>query len=139
VALEFQVTFDAGDPQRLAEFWALALDYVPEPPPPGYASWAAFAIANDIPRDQWRAAVVDPSGHGPRLFFQPVPEGKTAKNRVHLDVNVRADNPAQRRALVADHVERLVAAGASRLHEVDEEFGYCVVLHDPERNEFCVQ
>jgi hypothetical protein len=139
VALGFQVTFDVGDPRRLAEFWALALDYVPQPPPQGFASWPAFAIANNIPREQWRTAVVDPSGRGPRLFFQPVPEGKTTKNRVHLDVNVSADNPAQRRALVTDHAERLIAAGATRLRVVDEAFGYWIVMQDPEGNEFCVQ
>jgi Glyoxalase-like domain len=141
MAMGVQVTFDAHDPQRLAEFWATALDYVPEPPPPGFTSWAEFATAHDIPRDQWRAAVVDPAGHGPRLFFQPVPEGKTAKNRMHLDVDagVGVTDPALRRAAIADHVERLVAAGASRLREVDEMFGYCVVMQDPEGNEFCVQ
>ncbi|KAA2261636.1 VOC family protein [Solihabitans fulvus] len=140
MAIGVQVTFDASDPQKLAEFWVLALDYVPDPPPPGFISWGAFATAHGMPRDQWRAAVIDPEGRGPRLLFLPVPEGKTAKNRMHLDVHASAGapDPVLRRAAVAEHVERLVAAGATRLREVEEEFGYCVVMQDPEGNEFCV-
>lgn len=140
MAIGVQVTFDAHDPQRLAQFWAVALDYVFDPPPPGFASWADFATARGIPRDQWRAAVSDPAGQGPRLFFQPVPEGKTAKNRVHVDVQVGAGtaDPAQRRAKVAEHVERLVAAGATKLDDVDEMSEHWTVMLDPEGNEFCV-
>ncbi|WP_211768729.1 VOC family protein [Kutzneria sp. CA-103260] len=71
------VTFDARDPQKQAEFWAMALGYVLDPPPPGFTSWSEFATARGIPRDQWRAAVIDPEGRGPRLFFQPVPTSPT--------------------------------------------------------------
>jgi len=141
MAIRVQATFDAADPQKLAEFWALALDYVLEPPPPGFDSWDQFAERNQIPREQWRAAVVDPQGRGPRLFFQPVPEAKTAKNRVHLDVQIgaRAGDPADRRRLVVEHVARLVEAGATRLREQDDVFGLCIVMQDPEGNEFCVE
>lgn len=87
---------------------------------------------------------MDPAGEGPRVFFQRVPEGKTAKNRVHLDVNVSQrglalDERAERREIVARHVERLKGLGATYVREVDEPNGYCVVLQDPEGNELCVQ
>jgi hypothetical protein len=140
MAIRFQATFDAIDPPKLAEFWMLALNYVQEPPPPGFESWEEFAIQKRIPRDQWRGAAVDPDGVGPRLYFQPVPEGKTAKNRVHLDVQVGAgaSDPAARRKLVEDHAARLAEAGATRVREQDDVFGYCIVMQDPEGNEFCV-
>jgi hypothetical protein len=140
MAIRVQATFDAADPQKQARFWALALNYVPEPPPPGFESWDQFAIQNQIPPEQWRAAAVDPDGHGLRLYFQPVPEGKTAKNRVHLDVQVSAgvSDQVERRQLVARHAERLTEAGATRLRVQEDVFGYCVVMQDPEGNEFCV-
>jgi hypothetical protein len=85
-----QVTFDAGDPPSLADFWAVALGYVIQPPPEGFDSWDGWAREMEIPEENWddARALVDPDGGGPRLFFQRVPEGKSAKNRVHLDVNV---------------------------------------------------
>lgn len=140
MAIRVQATFDSKDPQKLAEFWALALNYVLEPPPPGFESWDQFAAQNQIPPEQWRGAAVDPDGVGPRLYFQPVPEGKTAKNRVHLDVQVGAGvrDSATRRQLVAEHVARLADAGATRLREQDDVFGYSIVMQDPEGNEFCV-
>jgi hypothetical protein len=142
MAIGVQVTFDAHDPPRLAEFWALALDYVLQPPPEGFASWEDFARSIGIPEEQWDklAAVVDPDGVGPRLLFQKVPEGKTAKNRVHLDVNAGAGaEDDQRRAVARAHVQKLVAAGGTVLREVDEATGWCLVMRDPEGNEFCVQ
>jgi len=140
MVVRIQATFDAADPQKLAAFWALALDYVLEPPPPEFDSWEQFADHHRIPREQWRAAVVDPDGRGPRLYFQPVPEGKTAKNRVHLDVQIGAgtSDPAERRRLVVQHVARLMQAGAIRLREQDDVFGYSIVMQDPEGNEFCI-
>lgn len=72
-----QVTFDAAEPARLAEFWAVALDYELEKPPAGFASWEEFAEKIELPREKWdsMAAVVDPAGAGPRLLFMRVPEG----------------------------------------------------------------
>jgi hypothetical protein len=70
-----------------------------------------------------------------------VPEPKTAKNRVHLDLAVgggRDTPPEERRRNVAAAVERAVAAGATRLREVDETDEHWVVLQDPEGNEFCM-
>lgn len=134
-----QVTFDANDPRALAGFWEIALDgYVYQPPPEGFDTWEQFGAAVGIPEDRWDAfAALVRDGH-PRIFFQKVPEGKTAKNRVHLDINVSHDDPDGWDAAVA-HADRLVAAGATMLREVDEPAGRCLVLTDPEGNEFCVQ
>jgi Glyoxalase-like domain len=75
----------------------------------------------------------------PRLFFQPVPEGKTAKNRVHLDVRASAGVEGEDgRVRARQHAQRLVEAGATILHEKDEPIGWCIVMTDPEGNEFCV-
>ena len=144
MAVGFQVTVDCADPDLLARFWAQALDYQLQPPPPGFASWPEFLAAQGVPEAQWtaRAAAVDPGGPGPRLLFQRVPEPKAVKNRVHLDLNVGggAQVPApERRARVAAVVERLVELGASRLHDVEEQGEHWVVMQDPEGNEFCVQ
>ena len=77
---------------------------------------------------------------GPRLYFQKVPEGKTAKNRIHLDVRVagREVRGEERKRLVSEHVERLVQAGASLAWRTDDVRGSSVTLYDPEGNEFCV-
>lgn len=81
-----QIVFDAAEPAKLAEFWGLALGYVAEPPPEGFVSWEEFARSAGIPEARFGevSSRIDPAGEGPRLFFQRVPEGKTAKNRVHL-------------------------------------------------------
>jgi len=144
MAVKLQITFDAADPAALAAFWGEAIGYVEEDPPDGFDSWEAWAAANDLPRETWGdyASRVDPDGMGPRLFFQRVPEPKTAKNRVHLDLAVgggRGTPPEESRALVAAAVERAVAAGATRIREVDERDQHWVVLQDPEGNELCMQ
>jgi Glyoxalase-like domain len=139
-----QVTFDAADPTALAAFWVVALGYVLQPPPEGFASWEDWLRDMDIPEDSWNdaAAVVDPDGNGPRLFFQRVPEGKTAKNRVHLDIGASGGPTVaydERVAVVKRHVAVLVALGASQIVAHSERGEYWVVMHDPEGNEFCVQ
>jgi hypothetical protein len=134
MAYGVQVTFDCADPARQAKFWASALGYVLQPPPEGFDSWPAFLTSIGVPESAWnsRSACVDPDGKGPRLFFQQVPEGKTAKNRVHLDVNVGHDR-------VDAEVERLVGEGASVVRTHEEMGEHWVVMTDPEGNEFCVQ
>jgi hypothetical protein len=142
VTTGFQVTFDAGDPERLGRFWGATLGYVEQPPPAGFDSWDAFLDSIDVPADQRDSmyAVVDPEGVRPRLLFQKVPEGKTAKNRMHLDVNVGAGlDGDERRALVRRRADELVGLGASLLREADEQGEYWIVLQDVEGNEFCVQ
>jgi predicted enzyme related to lactoylglutathione lyase len=138
---KIQVTADCTDVTTVMAFWGRALGYEQEPPPPGYESWEAFATAQDIPRSQWRGALVDPAGVGPRLFFQTVPEPKTVKNRWHLDVEVtdRSQPAAEREAAVAAKVASLVALGATEVETVHEDGGLFTVMRDPEGNEFCVQ
>ncbi|MQA27073.1 MAG: VOC family protein [Micromonosporaceae bacterium] len=143
MAIGFQVTFDAAEPRKLAEFWALALGYIEQPPPPGFDTWDAFADSIGLPEEKRDdlAAAIDPEGVGPRLFFQRVPEPKAAKNRVHLDVHVSApeERTEERWRMVTEHVAVLADAGATVLREVNEPTGRCVVMRDPEGNEFCVQ
>jgi hypothetical protein len=142
VYTKIQVVFDAAEPERLAEFWGLALGYVTEPPPEGFASWEEFARDAGIPESDFgeQASRIDPTGEGPRLYFQRVPEGKSAKNRVHLDVRVagREIRGEERKRLVSEHVERLVQAGASLAWTNDDVRGDSIVMRDPEGNEFCV-
>jgi hypothetical protein len=139
---KIQVVFDAAEPERLAEFWGLALGYVTEPAPEGFASWEEFARDAGIPESDFgeQSSRIDPTGEGPRLYFQRVPEGKTAKNRVHLDVRVagREVRGEERKRLVSEHVERLVQAGASLAWTNDDSRGDSIVMRDPEGNEFCV-
>lgn len=121
---------DATDPHALAAFWAAALGYVPEP---GY----------DEPDG---ASIVDPGGRGPAIGFLRVPEGKTAKNRFHIDVRVAGEPPWDRVARagqIGAKVAELRALGATVVREEryhDERgsvLGHVVML-DPEGNEFCV-
>ena len=87
------------------------------------------------------SAVVDPDGRGPRLLFQRVPEGKSAKNRVHLDLNVgmpRANEEASR-AKVKEAATRLERLGAVKLREAEERGEFWIVMQDIEGNEFCLQ
>ena len=85
---DIQVTFDCADPGAVAEFWAEVLGYQVQPPPDGFDSWPAALEAFGVPEDEWnsKSAILPLEGDGPRIFFQRVPEGKTVKNRVHLDV-----------------------------------------------------
>lgn len=144
MATSVQITFDSPDPARTAEFWAAVLGYIVQPPPPGYDSWEALLREMGVPEEQWdsKSALVDPDGRGPRVFIQKVPEPKTAKNRIHLDVGVsggRGVPLGERKATVAKEVDRLVGLGATRLREQDDPLGYCVVMQDPDGNEFCLQ
>src|SRR3954466_12444086 len=121
---EFQVTFDCAEPERMGRFWCEVLGYVvPQPPPDEPEAWFAC---------------VDPTGVGPRLFFQRVPEGKVAKNRVHLDVRVGTGLEGQERLDVLEsECSRLEKLGAVRLQLLvaDEENESCQVMQDVEGNE----
>lgn len=122
---QFQVTFDCAEPARVARFWAETLGYRAE---------------YDDEQGGW-AAAVDPTGVGPRLFFQRVPEGKVVKNRVHLDVRVGTGLVgAERLAVLEAECTRLEAIGAVRgqLLLADDENESCQVMHDIEGNEFCL-
>ena len=140
-----QVVFDCADPAAQADFWAQALHYRMPDPPGGFTTWQEWLKGNGIPEEQWNdaSAVEDPDGVHPRLFFQKVPEGKVAKNRMHLDLNVGGgrDIPAdERKARVLAEVARLKALGASdRRGAMDKHGEFWVRMNDPEDNEFCVQ
>ena len=99
------------------------MGYIEEPPPEGWSSWEAWATQMGIPEERWndQSAILDPEGNGPRIFFQKVPEGKAAKNRVHLDVRSAPglDGDA-RRARLNERAEELVGLGATRLYEKEE-------------------
>ena len=138
----FQVTFDSRDPVTHAAFWAAALGYGQQPPPPDFSSWEDWAREFGIPENEWgdTAAIVDPDGDGPRVYFQRVPEPKTAKNRMHLDINIadRSLSPEERLVQLDTEVERLIGLGATRVSSFDEPKGVWTVMLDPEGNEFCV-
>lgn len=136
----FQVTFDCADPAALGDFWAQILGYRTQPPPKGFDSWEDWLRDQKIPEEQWNMmnAVVDPEKKGPRLLFIRVPEGKTAKNRVHLDVNA-TEGAEDRAARLDEEVARATKLGATELYR-RQEFGTSwVTLTDPEGNEFCMQ
>ncbi|WP_222193305.1 VOC family protein [Modestobacter italicus] len=149
---EWQVTFDAADPRALSTFWRDVLGYV-HPAPPGtdlpagadpLAAWDDFLARVGVPEDQWNSssAVEDPDGSGPRLFFQQVPEGKVAKNRLHLDVRAAPGLEGEERmAALEAECARLVALGATRVRRAEPEpplsLGF-IVMTDPEGNEFCL-
>jgi Glyoxalase-like domain len=138
-----QIVFDANDVPRLVAFWEQALaGYQVQPPPPGFATWEDFARDRGIPQDQWDGwgALIDPEGKRPRIFFQRVPEGKTAKNRVHLDVDVGGElDGDERTARVIEEADRIEALGATRQREANERGEFWIVMQDPEGNEFCLQ
>lgn len=147
-----QVTFDAHDPETLSRFWADAMGYV-VPAPPGRAlepgqdpfeAWHAFLADAGVPESEWgsASAAEDPDGTGSRLFFQRVPEGATAKNRVHLDLRAAPGLEGEERmAALETEAERLVALGATRVerHEPTPPMtaGH-LVMADPEGNVFCL-
>jgi hypothetical protein len=133
MATRIQVVFDCADPGRQARFWVEALHYVLPAPPEGIPE----GQSND-----W-AAAEDPEGLGPRLYFQRVPEGKVAKNRVHLDLNVGGGahvDIEERKLRVRAEAERLKAIGADdRRGPCEEDGEFWIRMNDPEGNEFCVQ
>ena len=141
---EIQVTFDSADPGALAEFWAQALGGVVPPPPGDFASWDDFLAARGVPPERRNdaSAVEDPDGRMPRIFFQRVPEGKVAKNRVHLDVRAAPGLEGDdRMTALESEAERLAGLGATRVRrfEPDAMTAGFIVMQDPEGNEFCLQ
>ena len=138
---QVQVTFDCADPERVARFWCEVLGYEVPPPPPGFASWDEFDQSLPAERQGSAFACSDPTGVGPRLFFQRVPEGKVVKNRVHLDVRVGTGLVGDERlAALESECARLVALGATRgtLLRADAFNESCQVMQDVEGNEFCL-
>lgn len=144
MACDVQVTFDCADPHALAGFWIEVLGYRYDDPPPGYDTWEQALEAFGVPPERRNdaSAAVDPDGTGPRLWFQRVPEGKAAKNRVHLDVRAAPGLAGEdRMAALEAECERLVAMGATRVRRFEPDgvmtTGF-IVMQDPEGNEFCL-
>ncbi|ACZ30995.1 conserved hypothetical protein [Xylanimonas cellulosilytica DSM 15894] len=138
---QVQVTFDCANPERVARFWCEVLGYVVPPPPPGFETWDDFDRSLPV-EDQGSAfACVDPTGVGPRLYFQRVPEDKVVKNRVHLDVRAGAGLVGDERlATLQAEADRLVALGASvyQVQVADAVNESCITMLDVEGNEFCL-
>ncbi|MFF4506343.1 VOC family protein [Streptomyces sp. NPDC001401] len=147
--IHWKLVIDAADPHAQADFWAAALGYLAEDnsalverllelgalPAAATVDFHGRAAFRDLiavrhpddPYDKDRG-----TGLGRRLLFQRVPEAKTVKNRLHLDLH-----PGEGRR--DGEVERLEGLGASVLRRVKEPAGEWVVMADPEGNEFCVQ
>ncbi|MER7974850.1 VOC family protein [Streptomyces sp. NPDC096080] len=136
---QFQVTFDCAEPVRLARFWCTVLGYELVPPPKGFTDWDAFDGSGPSGEHASWCACVDPSEGGPRLYFQRVPEGKVAKNRVHLDVRAGTGLVGEERlAALEAECARLVPHGAVRDRLLYDGVDSCIVMRDIEGNEFCV-
>jgi hypothetical protein len=142
-----QIAIDCHDPDRLVPFWALALGYEPRPAPEGFSTWREWYLSVGVPEEELgdgdcQDRLQDPKGVGPMIWFQVVPEPKTVKNRVHLDLYVTPSRDApveERTPLVDAKAAELEAAGATRLHRLDGTEGhYAITMQDPEGNEFCI-
>ncbi|PBC77700.1 hypothetical protein BX265_2456 [Streptomyces sp. TLI_235] len=149
MTLDWKIVVDCADPHRQTAFWSEALGYLVED---NSVLVERLIGQRVLPAEAWTevdgrkafrtmAAVRHPDdpfdpdtgiGHGRRLLFQAVPEPKTVKNRLHLDLHA---GPERREA----EVDRLVALGATVLARIDEPGSRHVTLADPEGNEFCVQ
>jgi hypothetical protein len=139
MAARIDLTFDCADASLLAEFWKTALGYIDEPPPAPFTTRAEWLAQFDLPEDDQEgdaAWLCDPDGVGPRLSILTVPEPKTAKNRLHMDIRVPGHgSPEERWARIRAESERLVRAGGTVVEEFD---GHHISMADPEGNEFCV-
>lgn len=148
MALHWKLVIDSRNAPVLADFWAAALEYEVEDPSPlierllASGQLSEDAVTEHRGRRIFRgyAAIRHPDdpfdevsgiGLGRRLLFQDVPEGKTVKNRLHIDVHAE---PGRTDELV----ERLESLGATRVREVDKgPAGRWWIMKDPEGNEFC--
>lgn len=139
LSMAFTLTMDAADPRSLGDFWALALGYRPEDPPGEFTSWEEALTAWGLPPEQWNDAYAI-VGDGPRIFIQRVPEPKTTKNRLHIDVHAQAGSTGSKDwAVLRAKAAALVAAGASIVAEFRRPpIGEWIVMTDPEGNEFCI-
>lgn len=146
--LNWKLVIDSRDAPALADFWAAALEYEvednsalierllaaghisPDQTTERHGRRAFAALAGirhpDDPYDEATGV-----GHGRRLLFQNVPEGKTVKNRLHIDVHGE-------RGKLEELVTRLESLGATRVQEQNQgPAGHWWVMRDPEGNEFC--
>ncbi len=136
----FQVTFDSREPHTQADWWAETLGWQVEPSnedfirsmvDQGMATEDDTTTHNGVLVWKAGAALQPPEPGAPRVLFQWVPEGKTVKNRVHLDIRIGADD-------LDTVVARLAGRGATELHRGNQGPSVWVTMTDPEGNEFCV-
>jgi len=136
---KIDLTLDCANARLLADFWKTALGYIDEPPPAPFTTREEWLAQFDLPEDDSGddgAWLCDPDGVGPRLSILKVPEPKTAKNRLHIDIRVPGHgSTGERWARIKAESERLVEAGGAVRQEIE---GHHVVMVDPEGNEFCV-
>jgi hypothetical protein len=142
MAYEFQVTVDCADPHTLADWWAETLGWQVEPQDEAFIQQmisAGHAAESDTRLHNgalvWKAgaAICHPGGtrRAPRVLFQLVPEAKSVKNRLHLDVRIGADD-------VQTTLAGLTARGAKVMNAGRQGSHTWMTLTDPEGNEFCV-
>jgi hypothetical protein len=140
MAFDFQVVIDSAAPHELADWWAEALGWQVEAQDESFIR--RMVEEGQATEDQttrhkgtlvWRAgaAINSPDPNRPRLLFQSVPEPKTVKNRLHLDIRVGAERQAA-------EVARLTELGATELWRASQGPFSWVTMADPEGNEFCV-
>jgi hypothetical protein len=135
-----QIVIDCSDPHVLADWWADTLEWTVEPQDEtfirsmieqGHADESATRMYGGSLVWREATAIRAEADGGPRILFQYVPETKTVKNRVHLDIRV-ADGDLEK---VRD---QLVCRGATILHSGQQGPHSWVTMADPEGNEFCV-
>jgi hypothetical protein len=140
MAYDFQVVVDCTQPHTLADWWAEAIGWDVEPSDEdfirkmvaeGHATEADTALHHGVLVWREGQAIRHPDGSGRRILFQLVPEPKTVKNRVHLDIRVGAEK-------VESEVERLVGLGATFLHRGRQGPHSWITITDPEGNELCI-
>ena len=143
MAYTFQVVVDSADPHVLADWWAETLDWQVEEQDEAFIrSMIEAGHAKDADTRSYRGRLVwregaaihpaeEKSWRRPRILFQQVPDAKTVKNRLHLDLRLGEDDPAALR-------ERLQERGATALHSGQQGPHTWVTMADPEGNEFCV-
>jgi hypothetical protein len=134
MAVRYQLVVDCADPELMVRFWAAALGYEVEPPPPGFATWDDWRRDIGLPESYLGISadsIIDPAGGGP----------KTVKNRLHLDIHASGgrDLPLEaRRQQVDAEARRLCDLGATQTVVMATEGmdHYAVGMRDPEGNEF---
>ena len=140
MAFDFQVAIDCSSPHELADWWAEALGWEVEAQDEAFirrmvSTGAASEEDTAVHRGAlvWKmgAAITSPEPGRPRVLFQHVPEPKTVKNRLHLDVRI---GPERQEA----EVTRLLGLGATELWRGSQGPHSWVTMADPEGNEFCV-
>jgi hypothetical protein len=141
--VRYQLVIDCADPDLLSRFWAAALGYELAPAPAGFATWNDYYRELGVPEGELvdgADRISDPDGQGPSIWFHVVPEAKSVKNRLHLDIRAAqwSDPLETRRKQVDAEASRLAGLGATITGALSEEGleHYAVGMLDPEGNEF---